>query len=107
MVGNFGINEQLGGICMPRNKFSPEFKSQAVKLVKEQGLSVKQAAHDLGIGQSTLDKWIKLERLKASGAPEITESELTELKKLRKENHTLRMERDILKKAAAYFANQS
>lgn len=92
---------------MPRNKFSPEFKSQAVKLVKEQGLSVKQAAYDLGIGQSTLDKWIKLERLKASGAPEITESELTELKKLRKENHTLRMERDILKKAAAYFANQS
>lgn len=92
---------------MPRNRFSPEFKTQAVKLVKEQGLTVRQAANDLGVGQSTLDKWIRLERLKESGEPVISETELLELKRLRKEVHTLRMERDILKKAAAYFASQS
>lgn len=92
---------------MGKRKFSNEYKESAVKLVTEQGLSTKQAASDLSIGMSTLDKWLKQYRLSQAGAPVITESELTELKRLRKEIQTVRMERDILKKAAAYFANQS
>lgn len=92
---------------MNKRKFSNEFKNNAVKLVTEQGLTTKQAANDLGIGISTLDKWLKQHRENQSGGPVITESELAELKRLRKECQTLRMERDILKKAAAYFANQS
>jgi transposase len=76
-------------------------------LVTEQGLTVRQVASDLGVGVSTLDKWLKLHRASQLGAPVIKENELAELKRLRKECQTLRMERDILKKAAAYFASQS
>lgn len=92
---------------MSKRKFSNEFKENAIKLLTEQGLTVRQAASDLGIGVSTLDKWLKQYRDNQAGGPVLKESELAELKRLRKENHTLRIERDILKKAAAYFANQS
>jgi transposase len=101
------VTFKLGEIAMRKRKFSNEYKESAIKLVTEQGLSTRQAASDLGIGMSTLDKWLKQYRLSQAGAPVITENELTELKRLRKEIQTVRMERDILKKAAAYFANQS
>jgi transposase len=90
---------------MPR-KFSPEYKQEAVKLVVGQGLSVAQAARDLGIGKSTLDRWIA-EGREQTQPDALTESERVELKRLRKENAVLRMEREILKKAAAYFAKTS
>lgn len=90
---------------MPQ-KYNEEFKSEAVNLVKEQGLSIQQAASDLGIGQSTLNKWIAASKPK-SGSEILSESEKEELKRLRKENHTLRMERDILKKATAFFSKNT
>jgi len=76
-------------------KFNEEYKQEAVKLVKEGGLSLCQAARDLGIAPSTLCKWVK-----DGGDPgpnSLTVSEKEEIKALRKENATLRMERDILK----------
>ena len=89
-----------------RRQFSTEFKAEAVKLVLEQGLTPAQAARDLGIGSSTMDKWLK--DAKARLAPDaVTEDERAELKRLRKENYNLRMERDILKKATAYFSRAS
>lgn len=88
---------------MPQ-KFSEEFKSEAIKLVKQQGLSVSQVASDLNVGKSTLEKWIKQLGNSSSGQESLSESEKEELKRLRKEVHTLRMERDILKKATAYFS---
>lgn len=89
---------------MKRRKFSQEFKEQAVKLVTEQGLSVGQASSDLGVGESTLSKWVGDYRQNNQGAKEMTISEREELKQLRKDVHILRMERDVLKKATAIFS---
>lgn len=89
-----------------RRKFSEEFKAEAVRLVLEQGLGPAQAARDLGLGQSTLDNWVRAAR-EAQQPDSLTESEKSELKRLRKENSVLRMERDILKKATAFFSKSS
>lgn len=86
-------------------KFSEEFKIEAIKLVREGGVPVSRAASDLGIGESTLAKWLKSSGVQ--GPEPLSMSEREELKQLRKENATLRMERDILKKATAYFAKVS
>ena len=86
-----------------KRKFSKEFKEEAVKVVLEQGVKIVQAAKDLGIGQSTLDKWVASHR-KSQEPGALTEEERVELKRLRKEIKVVRMEREILKKATAYFA---
>lgn len=89
-----------------KRKFSEEYKAEAVRLVVEQGLTAAQAARDLGLGQSTLDNWVRAKR--AEQQPEaLTAEERAELKRLRKEVAVLKLERDILKKATAYFAKGS
>ena len=88
---------------MPR-KFSQEYKEEAVKLVTEGGLSNQQAAEDLGIGVSTMEKWVRERTQPKDQTETLSESEKEELKRLRKENLQLRMERDFLKKTANYFA---
>ena len=90
-----------------RRKFSSEFKEEAVSLVVKQGLTVKQAATDLGIGSSTLDNWLRRYRERQKDPNVLSESELAELKRLRKENRLLRIERDLLKKTAVYFVKGS
>lgn len=90
-----------------RKKFSPEFKTEAVNLVTRQGLSIAQVANDLGIGKSSLDKWVRVARERARDPNALSEAELAELKRLRKENHLLKIERDILKKTAIYFARDT
>lgn len=87
-----------------RKRFTPEFKGEAVSLVIKQGLTVKQAAADLGIGKSSLDKWLQRYRERQKDPNILSESELVELKRLRKEIRLLKMERDLLKKTAVYFA---
>jgi transposase len=87
-----------------RRQYTAEFKAEAVKLVTEQGYTLLEAARSLGIDRSLLGYWKK----QLSAAEEnatLTEDEQMELKRLREENRRLRMERDILKKAAAFFAN--
>ncbi len=89
-----------------RKQYTPEFKAEAVKLVLEQGLSRAQAARDLGVPESVLGRWVQLaERDQQPGALTIGERE--ELKQLRKQVRVLRTEREILKKAAAFFAKES
>ena len=90
---------------MARRKFSKEFKAEAVALVLERGLSASQVARDLGVGQPTISRWVRVaQEAAAPGALSATERE--ELRRLREETKTLRMERDILKKAAAFFAKE-
>ena len=89
-----------------RRKFSDEFKIEAVKLVTEQGLSITEAARDLGISAAVLGRWKKTYEQGLLGDT-AKRREADELKALRKENKRLRMERDILKKATAYFAKES
>lgn len=88
-----------------RQKYSAEFKAEAVKLVVEQGMSATQAAKDLGIAQSVLSRWVARARREAS-PDALTAAERDELKRLRRENKILQQERDILKKAAAFFAKE-
>jgi transposase-like protein len=87
---------------------SLEFKLQAAKLVVEQGYSVRRASEQLGINHWTLRDWVRQFRTDGTLPPVgAVISEAEELKRLRKEVSELRMENDILKKAAAYFAKNS
>ena len=86
-------------------RYTKEFKEEAVALVIEQGYSVPEAAKSLGISDNLLYGWkVKLEEQKAGEA--LKESEREELKRLRKEVKNLRMEKEILKKASAFFAKE-
>lgn len=82
-----------------RRSFSKDFKLEAVKLVKEGRLNVARAAKDLGIYETSLRRWIKqFEVDHGEGSEgELTSSEKEELRHLRRENRTLRMEREVLK----------
>ena len=86
-----------------RRTHSEEFKREAVKLVHEQQLSVAEAARNLGIHPNLLRSWKQRIEAEQEG---LTEDERMEIARLRAENRRLRMERDILKKAAAFFANE-
>ena len=94
----------------PRRKYTDQFKQDAVKLVTEQGYRLSEAARNLGVDVSVLRRWFKG---RGTAQPDIPKSsrqmtpEQEEIKKLREENQRLRMEREILKKAAAFFANES
>jgi transposase len=91
-----------------RREYTKEQKQEAVKLVRVSGLSIAQVARDLNIPENTLWNWVNRERIDAGeGPPEaLTTSEREEIQKLRRENRRLRMERDFLKKAAAFFAKE-
>lgn len=91
---------------MPKT-YSLDFKKGAIALVEDSGVSVAKAAKDLGVGGSTLDKWVRAHRQRLKDPNALSETELAELKRLRKECQTLRIERDLLKKTALYFAKDS
>jgi len=92
-----------------RRTFTKEFKEGAVKLVLDEGRTPSQVARDLDLTSSALAKWVAREKAdRGKGRPGLlTTAEREEIAKLRKENRELRMERDILKKAAAFFAKES
>jgi transposase len=91
---------------MPRRRYSREFKLSAVKLVTEQGYSIADAARSLGIDASNLRFWLEKFAGDEAAAPKGEGALQAEIRKLRKENAQLLMEREILKKAAAFFARE-
>ena len=91
--------------------YSLEFKQDAAKLVLEKGYSCQRAADHLGISLSALSRWVKAERPASMTEPlskkvGLSLTEHDELRRLRKENEQLSMEREILKKAAVFFAKE-
>jgi len=89
-------------------KYSKEFKLQAARLVAEQGYSYKQAAQRLGTSSWSIRNWVqKFRQTGELPSQSETQPKADELRELRKENARLKMENDILKKAAAYFAKES
>jgi transposase len=92
-----------------RRKFSPEFKAETVKLVRESGKTVGEVAQELDLTETALRHWVAQAEIDQGKGPEgaLTTAEKEELTKLRRENRTLRMERDLLKKWAAFFAKES
>ena len=90
---------------MPRRTYSPDFKREAVRLVTEQGLSRGRVARDLGLDPSTLRHWIKqLNDDPERAFPGRGHARDEEMRRLRREVETLRMERDVLKKALGIFS---
>lgn len=95
---------------MPRQKrvFTPEYRAEAVQLVLTANKPIAEIARDLGIGESTLGNWVA--KAKEKGVVQdkpLDVDERAELKRLREEYRVVKMERDFLKKAAAFFASQS
>jgi len=86
-------------------QYPREYKEEAVALITEQGYTVPKAAESLGINPNLLYKW-KDKLDSESQGKALQESERDELKRLRKENKELRMEKEILKKASAFFAKE-
>ena len=95
---------------MERRRFSREFKLEAVRLVRERGVSVAQAARDLDLHENLLRKWVKefaADPGQAFPGQGHVKPEQLEIERLRREVAKLKAERDILKKAAAYFAREA
>ena len=92
-----------------KREYGKEFRAEAVRLVLEQKQSVTDTARDLGVSISALSKWVRQARVDGGHGPPgaLTTEEKAELAQLRRENRTLRMEREILKKATAFFAKEN
>lgn len=88
-------------------RYSDEFKSSSVDLYLKSGESVLKISKDLGICDATLSKWVTTYREMNNLVVVSKESPEEEIKRLKRENHLLKMERDILKKATAYFAKET
>ena len=92
---------------MPKTRFTREFQDEAVRLVLASGRSQRAIADDLGVNRSTLARWVaEHQDTRPSSATPPHEDVMAELKRLRRENEVLRQERDILKKATAFFAKE-
>jgi transposase len=94
---------------MPRTRppYPEEFRREAVELVRSSGRSVSEIAKDLGVSGQSLSNWVKRAEIDSGRAPGLTTEEREELRRLRRENRVLREEREILKKAAAFFVRES
>ena len=92
----------------PKKLFTQEFRDEAVRLAQTSGRSRREIASDLGIGLSTLRNWIdrRRDRQMEQPPPDRQEDTAAELKRLRRENEVLRQEREILKRATAFFAKE-
>ncbi len=90
-----------------RRKFTDEFKRDAVELVRTSGKPIAEIARELGIYDSTLGNWVKQERINRGEAEGLTTDERTRLRELERDNARLRMERDLLKRATAFWVRES
>ena len=92
-----------------RRKFTKEQKAEAVRLVRTSGESLAQVARNLGIGDNSLRHWVKQADIDEGKGPEgaLTTAEREEMRVLRRQLKRVTMERDFLKKAAAYFAKET
>jgi transposase len=108
-----GVVPEEGWSLMGRpTKYPPEFREQAVEMVRATGKTIAEVARDLQINDTTLGNWVKADQAErgvpdARGVLPLTAAERAELSKLRREVAKLRVEREILKKAAAFFVTES
>jgi transposase len=90
-----------------RRSFTEEFKRDAVAMVLVEDRRVADVARSLGVGEGTLGNWVRQARVDRGERAGLTSSERTELAELRRENARLRMERDLLKRATAFWVKES
>ena len=91
----------------PRRSFTPEFKAQTVELVRTSGKSVAQVCLELDLTETAVRRWLAQAEIDAGQRQGLTTDQHQELARLRRENRVLREERDILRKAAAFFAKET
>ena len=107
------VHYNNGGVMMervPKVVYTMEFKEEVVKMVTEAGLSIPEVGRRVSVAKSTITYWVKLAKegtLSNNGKQRPVTGEQMEVARLKREVAELRMERDILKKAAAYFAKES
>jgi transposase len=90
-----------------RRSFTPEYKDEAAKMVVEGSLSIASAARDIGVNEQTLRNWVNAYRMAHAGdEPALTLSERARLRELEKEVRELRLEKEFLGNAAAFFARE-
>ena len=90
-----------------RRSFTPEFKARTVELILSSGKSVNEVCRELDLTETAVRRWVNQARIDQGEAPGLTSDERAELARLRRENRILREEREILKKAAAFFAQET
>ena len=94
-------------MVMTRRKFSPQYREEAVKMVVETSRSIAEVARELGLVEGTLGNWVNTYRREHAGdEPALTINERARLRELEAENRELKMEREFLGKAAAFFASK-
>ncbi|MCY4036684.1 MAG: transposase [bacterium] len=101
------LMEKEGPPGRARRRFAKEFKADAVALVLDGDRPVSHVARDLGIGESSLGNWVRQARIDRGEKPGLTTGERSELVRLRRENSKLRMERELLKRATAFWVQES
>ena len=99
--------ETMGNGRRPQRSFSDEYKTEVVELCRTSGKSIAQVARDLGIGETAVRRWVAQAEIDAGRRPGLTTEEHAELVALRKENRVLREERDLLRRATAFFAKET
>jgi transposase len=100
------MDEQRSG-RRPRRYFSPEFKAQTVELIRETGKTAAEVARDLDLTETAVREWVKQADIDDGRRDGLSTDEKAELARLRRENRVLREEREILKKATAFFAKET
>jgi transposase len=99
--------ETMGRAKRPRRFFTKEFKAEVVELVRQPGNSAASVARDLDLTETAVRAWVKQADIDNGDRDGLTSAQLAELAQLRKENRVLREERDILKRATAFFARET
>lgn len=99
--------EPIRGERRARRSFSREFKAEVVELVRSSGKSIAAVARDLDLTETAVRDWVRHADVDAGDRPGLGSADRAELVRLRKENRVLREERDILKRATAFFARET
>ena len=97
----------MAGSSKGRRPYPPQFKREAVELYRRSGKSIVAIATEIGVAPESLRKWNAQHEIDAGEREGLTSDERAQLKELQRENERLRMERDLLKRAAAFFAKET